>query len=84
MDQSGAPLAVSLSCDINTGKNQSDCMNCLKCLRLMSITDMIHSRCSAGYSGTTCQIQDFVPIPPVDDGKCFSPFPSKQRDGTLT
>ena len=28
------PLAVSLSCDINTGKNQSDCTNCLKCLRL--------------------------------------------------
>ena len=34
MDQSGAPLAVSLSCDINTGKNQSDCTNCLKCLRI--------------------------------------------------
>ena len=31
MDQSGAPLAVSLSCDITTGKNQSDCLNCLNC-----------------------------------------------------
>ena len=28
------PLAVSLSCDINTGKNQLDCTNCLKCLRI--------------------------------------------------
>ena len=28
------PLAVSLSCNINTGKNQSDCTNCLKCLRM--------------------------------------------------
>ena len=35
MDQSGAPLAVSISCDINTSKNQSDCMNCLKCLRIV-------------------------------------------------
>ena len=26
--------AVSLSCDINTGKNQSDCTNCLNCLRI--------------------------------------------------
>ena len=34
MDQSGAPPVVSLSCDINTGKNQSDCTNCLKCLRI--------------------------------------------------
>ena len=36
MDQSGVPLAVSLLCDINTGKNQSDsdCTNCLKCLRI--------------------------------------------------
>ena len=34
MNQSGAPLAVSISCDINTGKNQSDCTNCLKCLRM--------------------------------------------------
>ena len=35
MDQSGAPLVVSLSCDINTGKNESDCTNCLKCLRIL-------------------------------------------------
>ena len=34
MDQSGALLAVSLSCDINTGTNQSDCTNCLKSLRI--------------------------------------------------
>ena len=40
MNQFGAPLAVSLLCDINTGKNQSDCTNCLKCLR-MKVT--IHS-----------------------------------------
>ena len=33
MDLSGAPLAVSLSCDIK-GKNQSDCTNCVKCLRM--------------------------------------------------
>ena len=37
MDKSGAPLVVSLSCDINTGKNQSDCTNCLKCLRICYI-----------------------------------------------
>ena len=34
MDQSGAPPAVSISCDINTGKNQTDCTNCLKCLQI--------------------------------------------------
>ena len=28
---------MSLSCDINTGKNQSDCTNCLKCLRMSDI-----------------------------------------------
>ena len=33
--------AVSLSCDINTGKNQSDCTNCLKSLRIL---DEIHVR----------------------------------------
>ena len=37
MDQSGAPHAVSLSCDINMGKNQSDYTNCLKCLRMWKI-----------------------------------------------
>ena len=26
---------MSLSCDINTDKNQSDCTNCLKCLRMI-------------------------------------------------
>ena len=30
----GVVQAVSLSCDINTGKNQSDSTNCLKCLRM--------------------------------------------------
>ena len=36
--------AVSLSCDINTGKNQSDCTNCLKCLRICNHTTLhIHS-----------------------------------------
>ena len=29
--------AVSLSCDINMGKNQSDCTNCLKCLKIVFI-----------------------------------------------
>ena len=41
MDQSGArcmhvkqSMVWSLSCDLNMGKNQSDCTNCLKCLRI--------------------------------------------------
>ena len=45
MDQSGAPLAVSLSRDINTGQNQSDCTNCLKCLRIAHIIEGFRSDC---------------------------------------
>ena len=32
--------AVSLSCDINTGKNQSDCTNSLKCVRIINIQEI--------------------------------------------
>ena len=59
MDQSGAPLAVSLSCDINTGKNQSDCTNCLKCLRIplvMSIIGETHTVLDSNQSSHSSHV----------------------------
>ena len=69
MDQSGAPLAVSFMCDINTagntGKNQSDCTNCLKCLRYVS---KLHR------DGHVSKVIAF----------CSTPAPSKTHKNTTT
>ena len=64
MDQSGAPLAVSLSCDINTSKNQSDCTNCLKCIRNSFIVPPQYNK---GFNGVE---RDFTAV--YDNGKTAS------------